>query len=70
MKTLIVVAILFVTAAAAGLAVTESYAGRTELIGCNCPQIFRPVICSNGRGYDNLCYARCDHAKHCVPAEI
>jgi hypothetical protein len=47
---------------AAGSIVTDTAAATS----CTCPQIFAPVICSNGQAYDNICYARCDHAKQCV----
>jgi hypothetical protein len=32
-----------------------------------CPQIYAPVICSNGKVYPNQCYADRAHAKDCVP---
>ena len=32
-----------------------------------CPQIYAPVICSNGKIYPNQCYADKAHAKDCVP---
>jgi len=32
-----------------------------------CPQIYAPVICSNGKIYPNQCYADKAHAKNCVP---
>lgn len=32
-----------------------------------CPDIVRPVICSNGHVYINQCYANLAHAKNCVP---
>lgn len=32
-----------------------------------CPQIYAPVICSNGKVYPNQCYADRAHAKNCVP---
>jgi hypothetical protein len=32
-----------------------------------CPQIYAPVICSNGKVYPNQCYADKAHAKNCVP---
>jgi hypothetical protein len=34
---------------------------------CLCPDIYRPVLCSNGRTYPNLCVAQCNKAKNCVP---
>ena len=35
--------------------------------GCICPEIYAPVICSNGVVYPNACVAGCHHAKDCVP---
>ncbi len=35
--------------------------------GCNCTDIYAPVICSNGVTYPNLCYATCAKATGCVP---
>jgi hypothetical protein len=35
-----------------------------------CPQIYAPVICSNGKVYPNQCYADKAHAKNCVPYGI
>ena len=32
-----------------------------------CPEVYAPVICSNGHIYPNLCYAQKAHAKNCVP---
>lgn len=32
-----------------------------------CPQIYAPVICSNGKIYPNQCYADRHHATGCVP---
>jgi hypothetical protein len=32
-----------------------------------CPDIYAPVICSNGKVYPNQCYANKAHAKNCVP---
>ena len=32
-----------------------------------CPQIYAPVICSNGKIYPNQCYADKAKAKNCVP---
>lgn len=63
----LVVAVLF--AAAAVLVTAVSATGAQAAPTCNCPDVFAPVICSNGRAYDNYCYARCDHAKQCVPLE-
>jgi len=35
--------------------------------GTNCPDVWNPVICSNGQVYSNLCYAGLAHAHGCVP---
>ncbi len=39
--------------------------------GCNrsgeCPDVYAPVICSNGRVYSNACYAWKACATGCVP---
>lgn len=35
-----------------------------------CPQIYAPVICSNGKVYPNQCYADRAHARDCVPYGI
>ena len=32
-----------------------------------CPEIYAPVICSNGKVYPNQCFADRAHAKNCVP---
>lgn len=34
---------------------------------CLCPDIYAPVICSNGKTYPNACVASCQKAKNCVP---
>ena len=35
--------------------------------GVQCPDIWAPVKCSNGKVYPNQCYADKAHAKNCVP---
>jgi hypothetical protein len=35
---------------------------------CICPDIYAPVVCSNGVTYSNACVASCNKAKNCVPA--
>jgi hypothetical protein len=35
--------------------------------GINCPDVWNPVICSNGNIYSNQCYANLAKAKNCVP---
>lgn len=32
-----------------------------------CPDLYAPVICSNGKVYPNQCYADRAKAKNCVP---
>jgi hypothetical protein len=34
---------------------------------CYCPDVWMPVICSNGFVYSNYCYAGCAGATGCVP---
>lgn len=34
---------------------------------CICPDVYAPVICSNGVIYSNLCRAGCAGATNCVP---
>lgn len=47
------------------LALADTPEGRGG--GCNCLDVWRPVICSNGQIYSNFCYAGCAHATGCVP---
>jgi hypothetical protein len=35
--------------------------------GCFCPDVWMPVICSDGNVYSNYCYASCAGASGCVP---
>jgi len=35
--------------------------------GCECPDVYQPVLCSNGQVYSNLCVATCAGATGCVP---
>lgn len=35
--------------------------------GTECPDVWDPVICSNGQVYSNYCYASKAKAKGCVP---
>ena len=35
--------------------------------GILCPDVWDPVICSNGQVYSNACYARAACAHGCVP---
>jgi len=34
---------------------------------CICPDVYAPVLCSNGVTYSNACRASCAHATGCVP---
>jgi hypothetical protein len=34
---------------------------------CLCPDVYAPVICSNGQVYSNYCQAGCQGARGCVP---
>jgi len=54
---------LALAAVAGGLLVTTTQAGGPPV----CPQIYAPVICSNGKVYVNQCYADRHHATGCVP---
>ena len=56
---------LALIAIAGGVLATAASAGG----GGACPNIVKPVICSNGKIYVNLCYAQRDKAKDCVPYE-
>lgn len=35
---------------------------------CQCPKIYAPVTCDNGKTYPNQCVADCRHADNCVPS--
>ena len=48
------------------LAIAES-PDTQRIGGCNCIDVWRPVICSNDKVYSNSCYASCAHATGCVP---
>ena len=48
---------------AVGTLAASAYAAGPKV----CPQIYAPVICSNGKIYPNQCYADKAHAKDCVP---
>lgn len=56
-------AVLLVALAGGALASTALAGGG----GSNCPDVWNPVICSNGQVYSNLCYANLAKAKGCVP---
>lgn len=61
MKTLSKLTFAFALALSA-LAATPSEAARPL-----CPDVYDPVICSNGRVYSNSCYASVAGATGCVP---
>ena len=56
------VALTFVVGLASLFAPAQAAIGN-----CICPDIYAPVICSNGRTYSNACVASCNKAKNCVP---
>ena len=35
--------------------------------GCECPDVYAPVQCSNGMIYSNGCVASCNGASGCFP---
>ena len=56
---------------AAAFALITAAAGSTAAQArptCTCPEVFAPVICSNGVTYSNSCFAGCAGATGCVPA--
>jgi hypothetical protein len=55
---------LALLALAGGALATATQAGGG---GTNCPDVYSPVICSNGVVYPNLCYATVAKAKNCHP---
>ena len=38
--------------------------------GINCPDVYNPVICSNGKVYSNGCYAYVACATGCTPYDV
>jgi hypothetical protein len=66
MKRTVLVSVLVMVAFAAAIATVALTVGETQAaVRCSCPQVFSPVLCSNGQVYDNSCWARCDGQKHC-----
>jgi hypothetical protein len=57
---------LLLVVAAGGVLATATQAGGGKV----CPDIYAPVICSNGHIYPNGCYASLAHATNCVPYGI
>lgn len=53
--------------AAGSLAIADTKPSTEVIGGCNCLDVWIPVICNNGVVYSNACYARCAKAKGCVP---
>ena len=47
-----------------------SEAPTAEAGRCVCPQVYAPVVCSNGKTYPNQCVADCRRARDCEPAGI
>lgn len=62
-KSLRFSALALVLGALAALASATFAAGGPPL----CPDLWAPVICSNGKVYSNQCYADRAKAKNCVP---
>lgn len=58
-------ALSLVALAFGALASSSSAAGGGG--GIQCPDVWNPVICSNGVIYSNGCYAMKAKAKNCVP---
>lgn len=54
-------------AAVTGVMVTGASAARPGNGPIRCPEIWAPVICSNGVTYPNQCYADRAHASGCRP---
>ena len=54
---------LAVIGAALAALASSTFAGGPPL----CPDIYAPVICSNGKIYPNQCYADRAKAKNCTP---
>lgn len=57
--------------AAALVACTLAIPAPSKAFGCNhhgnCPDVYQPVICSNGIVYSNACFAGLACATDCVP---
>lgn len=71
MRKLSVIGIVFTVAVTAMLVAGTAWAKKPTPPpppgGCNCADIYSPVICSNGVVYSNLCQANCAKASGCVP---
>ena len=37
---------------------------------CLCPDVYQPVLCSNGQTYSNGCFAACAGATGCVRTDL
>ncbi len=69
--TALLVAVMFLAMSVASVILVAVTATPVEAAGgCTCPQIYAPVICSNGKTYPNLCVAKCHHADGCIPLPI
>ena len=75
MKRLLATTLFVLILASLVLLLTSSaFAGKKPPVpppgpgGCICPDIYAPVICSDGVTYSNACVASCAKATGCVPA--
>jgi len=66
-KASLVVALLAVTGVGVSSAIAKPPVRGGGGGGCNCPDVYAPVICSNGVVYSNGCQASCARATGCVP---
>ena len=70
MKRLALFAVAAFAVAALAIGVATLTSTETEAaIDCLCPDVYKPVICKNGKTYSNFCYARCDGAHGCKSAD-
>jgi len=62
-KELIILALL---ASVLVLGTLSVWAARPPHGGCECANIYAPVVCDGGAWYVNRCAANCAHATNCV----
>ena len=72
MKKVSTIGLVLVLLVAAGFAAGTAFARKPPPPppppkSCVCPDVYQPVICSDGVVYSNLCVASCNHATGCVP---